>query len=65
MGTATGPEVHYSTVKVAETFGVTTETVRNWITRGVIKGVKVGSHWRVPRSEVLRLANEKYGPVAG
>lgn len=57
----THDEVYYPTTKVAETFDVTTETVRNWIARGYITGVKVGMHYRVPQSEVIRIAKERYG----
>lgn len=55
-------EKYYSTQKVAETFGVTTETIRNWISRGTIQGaIKIGNYHKVPRSEVIRLAQERYG----
>jgi excisionase family DNA binding protein len=49
------------TDQVADLFSVTPETVRNWITRGLIKGVKVNGYWRIPRSEVVRFAKSKYG----
>lgn len=55
-------ETWYSTTHVAGIFGVTTETVRNWIDRGVLKGERRGNHWWVPRTDMLRLANERHGP---
>jgi excisionase family DNA binding protein len=57
----TQEEELYSTRKVAATFAVTTETVRNWIETGKLKAIKVNTHWRVPRSEVIRMAKERHG----
>jgi len=58
-------EQFYSTTKVAELFGVTSETVTNWIKRGVLENcIQVAGRWRIPRASVLKLANSKYGPEA-
>lgn len=57
----TEEEVYYSTTHVAQTFELTTETIRNWIDRGYIKGIKVGLNYRIPKSEVIRIAKERYG----
>jgi excisionase family DNA binding protein len=51
----------YPTTRVAETLGVTAETVRDWIAQGKIEGVKINGYWRVRRSEVIRLANAQHG----
>lgn len=46
-----------STRKCADIFGVTTETIRDWIDRGRLDGVKIGNNWRVKESSVRRLVN--------
>lgn len=53
----------YTTARVADLFGVTTETVRDWIARGTLKAVKPGGvgQYRIKRSELIRFANHKYG----
>lgn len=52
---------YLSTVKVARIFSVTTETIRDWIERGTLAGHKINGRWYVRQSEVIRLANHKYG----
>jgi excisionase family DNA binding protein len=53
---------YISTAEVARTFGVTSETIRNWIERGLLTNcIKIGTRYRVPRAEVIRLARERYG----
>lgn len=50
------------TVKeVAEVFEVEPLTVREWCRTGKIAAAKPGKAWRIPRSEVERLAQVKYG----
>ena len=68
MSIAPEPEIErmYTVGQVAELFGVTSETIRHWINRGLIKankpnGVSNGA-WRIKSSEVRRFANTKYGP---
>lgn len=54
----------YSVQRVAEIFAVGDQAVRNWIKSGKIKAIKVSDKvFRIERAEVLRFANEKYGPV--
>lgn len=51
-----------STGTVAKIFGVSSNTVVNWIKAGKIKGSKTpGGHWRVPRSAVREYGEAKYG----
>lgn len=50
-----------STERIAELFEVTAETVRNWIEKGDLPGVKVNGYYRVPLSAVRALAKERYG----
>lgn len=54
-------EKFLSTNTIAEMFEVTNETVRNWILADKLKAFKLGPIWRVPRSEVVRFANENFG----
>jgi len=52
------PETHYRlfTVKeAARQLGVSRETVRRWIHRGVIRGVRVGKNHKIPEVELIRL----------
>lgn len=53
----------YKSSEVAELFGVTIETVRTWLKDGSLKGIKIGNgyNWRISESEVIKLANGKYG----
>jgi len=48
----------FSTPEVAEWLGVFHTTVRRWIERGKIKGVRVGRNYKVPVVEVIRLLEE-------
>lgn len=51
-----------STQQIAEMFSVKRKTVEGWIRDGLLKGTKIGGrYWRVPESEMIRFANEKYG----
>lgn len=52
---------YYPTAYVAEVLGLSAETIRDWIARGVIKAVKIERQWRVPRSELVRVANDRHG----
>jgi predicted site-specific integrase-resolvase len=55
-------EQFYSSVKVAQLFDVTVETVNNWIKRGLLEGaVKINGQWRIPRAAVLKLGNIQFG----
>lgn len=51
----------HSVTTVAKMFGVEEATVRAWIKTGKIKAVKVLGRWKVPNSEVVRIANEEFG----
>lgn len=51
----------YTTEATAEIFAVTPETIRDWLNAGKIKGIKPDGYWRVPRSEILRVANARNG----
>lgn len=49
--------------EVAELFDVQPATIRDWLANGVLQGVKIGRghYWRIPKSEVTRLATQRYG----
>jgi len=54
----------YSVSQVAKMFSVTAHTVRTWLNSDPpkLRGGKInGTTWRIPKSEVDRLANEMYG----
>lgn len=56
-------EEFYDTARVAELFGVTAETITNWCKKGGLfpNAFRINGRWRIPRADVLRLANSRYG----
>lgn len=44
-----------STQEAADRYGVHRETLRRWITRGLLPATKVGNSWAVEASDVERL----------
>lgn len=54
-------EKHYSVHSVAGMFDVGAQTVRLWIREGKLKARKINGRWRIPESELKRLANTRYG----
>jgi acetyl-CoA synthetase len=42
----------WTIAEVAEKLKVTTKTVRQWLQRGQMRGIKAGKLWRVPESAV-------------
>ena len=57
-------KLFYTTAEVGTIFGVSPETIRDWLNAGKIVGVKIGAEWRVCKAELDRLAVEKYGAPA-
>ena len=51
-------EKMYSKKEVAELLGVTVRTIENYINAGLITGVRIGSRWRFPESEIARIQTE-------
>ncbi len=45
----------FTVEEVAEILRFPKRTVYVWLQTGQIKGMKVGRHWRVPRSEMEKL----------
>lgn len=55
-------ETFYSTKTVGEMFDVKSETVIDWIERGLLPNAfKVHTRWKIPKSDALALAHAKYG----
>lgn len=51
-----------TTGEVAKIFGVSSNTVVNWVKTGKIRGRKTpGGHYRVPRSAVREYGTAKFG----
>jgi excisionase family DNA binding protein len=42
----------------AEAVGVTGATIRNLLRKGKIKGIKIGSQWRIPEKELSSITQE-------
>lgn len=46
------------TSEVADHFGVTTQTVRDWVRKGHIAAIRVHRTLRIPAAEVMRIELE-------
>lgn len=46
---------YYTPEELARVLRVSSESVRAWLRRGEIKGLRLGRLWRVPRDEAERL----------
>jgi excisionase family DNA binding protein len=53
MGEFSSPE------EIADSLGVTSKTVREWLRTGELVGIKVGKNWRVHRRDLARLLDEQ------
>jgi excisionase family DNA binding protein len=51
----------YKVSEVAKMLGVKPWSVRQWIKEDKIKATQINKQWRIPRAEVSRIANEKWG----
>jgi excisionase family DNA binding protein len=45
--------------EAARQLGVSRETVRRWINRGVIRAVRVGKNHKIPEVELMRLVGNE------
>lgn len=53
------PEASFLSVKeVADLFRVCPKTVRRWIASDALPATRLGSHWRIHRDDLSRLAGE-------
>lgn len=50
--------------QVAEFFQVTPYTVREWLKNGTLSGSKPTGRWRIKQSDVIALAEQKYGEAS-
>lgn len=58
----TGPvDPLYDTEAVAKIFSLSRQTIQDWINAGKIKAFKLGGMWRIPKSEILRISNDRHG----
>jgi excisionase family DNA binding protein len=58
----TGPvDPLYTTESTAKIFAVTVQTIQDWIHAEKIGAMKVNGYWRIPRSEILRVSNDRHG----
>lgn len=52
----------YMSVKeVAEIFGVKEITVREWCRNGILEGIRPRRNWRIKRTSVNQLLQDKFG----
>jgi excisionase family DNA binding protein len=56
--------VMFSSTELANMIGVTRQHVINLISRGDIKAAKLGTVYRIPKSEVDRIVNGESAPAA-
>ena len=50
-------ENHLTVKETCRILGLAEITIRQWITNGKIKSIKIGNSRRIPESEVMRLLN--------
>ncbi|MGZ3600849.1 MAG: helix-turn-helix domain-containing protein [Ktedonobacterales bacterium] len=50
---------YYTVTKAADLIGVSGQTVKNWISRGMLKGYRLGGRIVIPRTEL-----DDYRPIA-
>jgi excisionase family DNA binding protein len=55
----------YTTSQVAELCQVTTETVRNWITKNTLPALQINGLWRVRKSDLRAFLTERHGEMSG
>ncbi len=55
--------IFFSTPELAQWLGVFHTTVRRWIERGEIKGVRIGRNYKIPVEEVIRVLDTHEIPL--
>jgi excisionase family DNA binding protein/PAS domain S-box-containing protein len=56
-------KILFSTPELAHFLGVFHTTVRRWIERGKIKGIRVGRNYKIPADEVIRILDDHNLPL--
>lgn len=56
-------KILFSTPELARFLGVFHTTVRRWIERGKIRGIRVGRNYKIPADEVIRILDEHDLPI--
>ena len=56
-------KILFSTPELAHFLGVFHTTVRRWIERGKIRGIRVGRNYKIPADEVVRILNDHKLPL--
>lgn len=54
-----GHQLYYTTTEAAGLVGVTPQTIKNWVSRGILQGYRLGGRIVIPRA-----ALEDYRPLA-
>lgn len=54
-----GRQLYYTTTEAAELVGVTPQTIKNWVARGLLQGYRLGGRMVIPQA-----ALESYRPLA-
>lgn len=53
-------DTYWTVPQIAQAFQVTKDTVRNWITGGQLRAVKVGIEWRVANADLITFTEARY-----
>lgn len=56
-------KILFSTPELAHFLGVFHTTVRRWIERGKIRGIRVGRNYKIPADEVIRILDDHNLPL--
>lgn len=53
-------ETYWTVPQIAKAFQVTNDTVRNWITDGLLRAIKIGQMWRVANADLIVFTEKRY-----
>ena len=56
-------KILFSTPELAHFLGVFHTTIRRWIERGKIRGIRVGRNYKIPADEVIRILDDHNLPL--
>ncbi len=56
-------KILFSTTELAHFLGVFHTTIRRWIERGKIRGIRVGRNYKIPADEVIRILDDHSLPL--